>query len=82
MDPHATTRPTRLDVPPATAPPAPTFGPQGPTLGDLIDVYLQDYELRQFRSISARSPARFSRIVSIACATERMRYNTPVSLAS
>ena len=28
------------------------FGPQGPTLGDLIDAYLQDYLVRQFRSHS------------------------------
>ena len=42
MDPHDTTRPTRPDVPRATAPPTRTFGPQGPTLGDLIDAYLQD----------------------------------------
>ena len=36
----------------ATAPPPHTFGPQGPTLGDLIDAYLQDYHVRQFRSHS------------------------------
>ena len=29
-----------------------TFGPQGPTLGDLSDAYLQDYQVRQFRSVS------------------------------
>ena len=29
-----------------------TFGPQGPTLGTLIDAYLQDYQVRQFRSHS------------------------------
>ena len=29
-----------------------TFGRQGPTLGDLIDAYLQDYQVRQFRSQS------------------------------
>ncbi len=52
MDPHDTTRPTRPDVPRATAPPTRTFGPQGPTLGDLIDAYLQDYLVRQFRSHS------------------------------
>ena len=52
MDPHDTTRPTRPDVPRATAPPTRTFGPQGPTLGDLIDAYLQDYQVRQFRSHS------------------------------
>ena len=52
MDPHDTTRPTRPDAPPATAPPTRTFGPQGPTLGDLSDAYLQDYQVRQFRSHS------------------------------
>ena len=52
MDPHETTRPTRPDVPRATAPPTRTFGPQGPTLGDLIGDYLQDYLVRQFRSHS------------------------------
>ena len=52
MDPHDTTRPTRPDVPRATAPPTHTFGPQGPTLGDLSDAYLQDYQVRQFRSHS------------------------------
>ena len=52
MDPHDTTRPTRPDVPRATAPPTRTFGPQGPTLGDLSDAYLQDYQVRQFRSVS------------------------------
>ena len=36
----------------ATAPLTCTFGPQGPTLGDLIDAYLQDYQVRQFRSVS------------------------------
>ena len=34
------------------APPPRTFGPQGPTLGALIDAYLQDYQVRQFRSHS------------------------------
>ena len=52
MDPHETTRPTRPDAPRATAPPTRTFGPQGPTLGDLSDAYLQDYQVRQFRSQS------------------------------
>ena len=46
----------RLDnhpgLPPATAPLTRTFGPQGPTLGDLSDAYLQDYQVRQFRSQS------------------------------
>ena len=45
----------RLDHHPGdarAAPPPCTFGPQGPTLGDLIDAYLQDYQVRQFRSVS------------------------------
>ena len=42
-------------TPRATAPPPRTFGPQGPTLGELSDAYLQDYQVRQFRS---RSTAR------------------------
>ena len=42
-------------TPRATAPPARTFGSQGPTLGELSDAYLQDYQVRQFRS---RSTAR------------------------
>ena len=33
----------------ATAPLTCTFGPQGPTLGDLIDAYLQDYQIRQYQ---------------------------------
>ena len=43
--------PPRRD-PRATAPLTRTFGPQGPTLGDLSDAYLQDYQVRQFRSQS------------------------------
>ena len=39
-------------APRATAPPPRTFGPQGPTMGDLSDAYLQDYQVRQFRSHS------------------------------
>ena len=38
--------------PRAAVPPTRTFGPQGPTLGDLSDAYLQDYQVRQFRSVS------------------------------
>ena len=49
MTPHETGTP---DTPRATAPPARTFGPQGPTLGELSDAYLQDYQVRQFRSQS------------------------------
>ena len=52
MTPHE----TGLTVTPgdsrATAPLTRTFGPQGPTLGDLSDAYLQDYQVRQFRSHS------------------------------
>ena len=36
----------------ATAPHTCTFGPQGPTLSDLIDACLQDCQVRQFRSVS------------------------------
>ena len=49
MTPHETGTP---GTPRATALPARTFGPQGPTLGDLSDAYLQDYQVRQFRSQS------------------------------
>ena len=52
MTPHE----TGLTVTPgdsrATVPLTRTFGPQGPTLGDLSDAYLQDYQVRQFRSQS------------------------------
>ena len=52
MTPHE----TGLTVTPgdsrATVPLTRTFGPQGPTLGDLSDAYLQDYQVRQFRSHS------------------------------
>ena len=52
MTPHK----TDLTVTPGdsrAAPSARTFGPQGPTLGDLSDAYLQDdYQVRQFRSQS------------------------------
>lgn len=34
-------------IEPPTCPPV----PQGPTLGTLIDAYLQDYQVRQFRSL-------------------------------
>ena len=53
MTPHETgSTATPGTPPPATAPPPRTFGRQGPTLGDLIDAYLQDYQVRQFRSQS------------------------------
>jgi integrase len=59
----------------ATAPPPHTFGPQGPTLGDLSDAYLQDYQVRQFRSINtargrvAHLAAFFGRAVRAAALT-------------
>ena len=52
MTPHETGSTTTPGDARATAPHARTFGPQGPTLGDLIDAYLQDYQVRQFRSHS------------------------------
>ena len=52
MTPHETGSTTTPGAPRATAPLTRTFGPQGPTLGDLIDAYLQDYQVRQFRSQS------------------------------
>ena len=52
MTPHDTGSTGTPGTPRATAPPARTFGPQGPTLGDLSDAYLQDYQVRQFRSQS------------------------------
>ena len=52
MTPHETGSTATPGTPPATAPPPRTFGRQGPTLGDLIDAYLQDYQVRQFRSQS------------------------------
>ena len=48
MTPHETGSTATPGAPPATPPR--TFGPQGPTLGDLSDAYLQDYQVRQFRS--------------------------------
>ena len=52
MTPHDTGSTGTPGTPRATAPPARTFGPQGPTLGELSDAYLQDYQVRQFRSPS------------------------------
>ena len=52
MTPHETGSTGTPGAPCGTAPPARTFGPQGPTLGDLSDAYLQDYQVRQFRSQS------------------------------
>ena len=55
MTPHETVSTTTPGAPRATAPLTRTFGPQGPNVGDLSDAYLQDYQVRQFRS---RSTAR------------------------
>ena len=52
MTPHETASTITPGAPRATAPLTRTFGPQGPTLGDLSDAYLQDYQVRQFRSVS------------------------------
>ena len=51
MTPHETGSTATPGAPRAALPPR-TFGPQGPTLGGLIDAYLQDYQVRQFRSHS------------------------------
>ena len=52
MTPHKTDLTVTAGDSRATAPLTRTFGPQGPTLGDLSDAYLQDYQVRQFRSHS------------------------------
>ena len=52
MTPHETGSIATPGAPRAAAPLTRTFGPQGPTLGDLSDAYLQDYQVRQFRSHS------------------------------
>ena len=52
MTPHETVSTPTPRAPRATAPPPRTFTAQGPTLGDLSDAYLQDYQVRQFRSQS------------------------------
>ena len=52
MTPHETGSTATPGDPRATAPLTRTFGPQGPTLGDLSAAYLQDYQVRQFRSQS------------------------------
>ena len=51
MTPHKTGSTATPGAPRAATSPR-TFGPQGPTLGDLSDAYLQDYQVRQFRSQS------------------------------
>ena len=50
MTPHETVSTTTPGDARATAPLTHTFGPQGPTLGDLSDAYL--HQVRQFRSHS------------------------------
>ena len=57
MPPHETGSTATPGGPRATAPPPRTFGPQGPTLGDLSDAYLQDYQVRQFRSTAPPAAA-------------------------
>ena len=52
MTPHETDSTGTPCAARATAPPARTFTAQGPTLGELSDAYLQDYQVRQFRSQS------------------------------
>ena len=52
MTPHETGSTTTPADARVAAPLTRTFGPQGPTLGDLSDAYLQDYQVRQFRSQS------------------------------
>ena len=52
MTPHETGSTATPGDARAPAPLTRTFGPQGPTLGDLSDAYLQDYQVRQFRSHS------------------------------
>ena len=52
MTPHKTGSTTTPADARAAAPLTRTFGPPGPTLGDLSDAYLQDYQVRQFRSQS------------------------------
>ena len=45
MTPHKTGSTTTPGAPRAAAPLTRTFGSQGPTLGDLSDAYLQDYQV-------------------------------------
>ena len=47
MTPHHTLAPTTdRTVPGAAQPPTREFPPHGPTLGDLLDAYLEDYAVR------------------------------------
>ena len=77
MTPHEIVSTTTPGDSRATAPPPRTFGRQGPTLGDLIDAYLQDYQVRQFRSQStargrvAHLTAFFGRAARAAALTTR-----------
>ena len=52
MTPHETGSTATPGAAPRAALPPRTFSPQGPTLGDLSDAYLQNYQVRQFRSQS------------------------------
>ena len=52
MIPHETVSTATPRHARAPAPLMRTFGLQGPTLGALSDAYLQDYQVRQFRSVS------------------------------
>ena len=58
MTPHETGSTATPGTPRATAPPPRTFGRQGPTLGDLIDAYLQDYQVRHPRLCDPESDDR------------------------
>ena len=75
MTPHETGSTATPGDARAPAPLTRTFGPQGPTLGDLTDAYLQDYEVRQFRSLStargrvAHLAACFGRAARVAALT-------------
>ena len=77
MTRHETGSTATPGAPRATAPPPRTFGPQGPTPGDLIDAYLQDYQVRQFRSHRtargrvAHLAAFFGRAVRAAALTSK-----------
>ena len=47
MTPHETGSTATPGDSRAAPPLTRTYGPQGPTLGDLSDAYLQDYQVRQ-----------------------------------
>ena len=65
----------------ATAPPPRTFGPQGPTLGDLSDAYLQDYQVRQFRSVST-ARGRTAHLIACFGRAARAARSPPIRSAS